>query len=189
MKLNYDVLPPTVLSAIICQMQFATTLCVDCATNTFKYGCAETELTLAKTMEITQSMEAADRNAQKLKVNELNLRVSEISLGTQKSCYRCGVSSIDPEHALTEKESVVTKNKGHLARMYQSKSRTGHKAPSQGRANPSRKGSCTGTTKRETNWLTVTEETQTEPEPFSDSTILNIGSHRDIPITVQLKLD
>ena len=64
--------------------------------------------------------------------------------------------------------------------MCQSKSRTGHKTPSQVRANPSRKGGSTGTTQRETNWLTVTE-TQAEPEQFPDSTILNIGSHRDTP--------
>ena len=50
----------------------------------------ENDLNLAKTLEIAQSMEAADRNAQKLKGNELKLQVSEISLGTKKNCYRCG---------------------------------------------------------------------------------------------------
>ena len=57
---------------------------------------AETELMLTKIMEIAQSMEAADQNVQKLKGNELNLRVSEISLGTQKSCYRCGSAQHKP---------------------------------------------------------------------------------------------
>ena len=37
----------------------------------------ENDLNLTKKLEIAQSMEAADQNAQKLKGNELNLRVSE----------------------------------------------------------------------------------------------------------------
>ena len=151
---------------------------------------AETDLTLVKTMEIARSMEAADRNAQKLKGNEQNLRVSEISLETHKPFYRCGSEQHGPRACpYREAECQNCKEKGHLARMCQSKSRTVHKTPSQVRANPSRKGGSTGTTKRETNWLTVTKETQAEPEPFPDSTILNIGSHRDTPIMVQLKLN
>ena len=151
---------------------------------------AETDLKLAKTMEIAQSMEAADQNVQKLKGNELNLRVSETSLGTHKPCYRCGNEQHGPRACpYREAECRNCKKKGHLARMCQSKSRTVYKTPSQVRANLSRKGGNTGTTRRETNWLTVTEETQAEPEPFPDSTIWNFGSHRDTPITVQLKLD
>ena len=41
-------------------------------------------------LEIAQSMEAADQNAQKLKENKPNLRVNEILLGTKENCYRCG---------------------------------------------------------------------------------------------------
>ena len=68
--------------------------------------------------------------------------------------------------------------------MCQSKSRAGHKAPSQGKANPSRKEAAQAQPKER-----QIEETQTEPEPFPDSTIFNIGSQSDTPITVQLKLD
>ena len=49
---------------------------------------------------------AADRNVQKLKGNELNLRVSEISLELINPVTDVGVNSMDPEHVLTEKQSV-----------------------------------------------------------------------------------
>ena len=92
---------------------------------------AETELTLTKMMEIAQSMEAADRDAQKLKGNELDSQVSEMSLGTQKSCYRCGSEQHKPRACpYREAECRNCKKKGHLARMCQSKSRAGYKTPS-----------------------------------------------------------
>ena len=86
----------------------------------------ENDLNLAKALEIVQSMKAAVRNAQKLKGNELNLRVSEISLGTKKSCYHCGSEQHRPrECPYREVECRSFKKKGHLARMCQS--RPGHK--------------------------------------------------------------
>ena len=94
---------------------------------------AKTDLNLAKTLEITQRMEAADQNAQKLKgTHELNLRVSEISRGTKKNCYRCGREQHGPtECPYREVECQSCKKKGHLARMCQSRSRTGHKTSGQ----------------------------------------------------------
>ena len=49
---------------------------------------AEDDLTLAKTIEIAQGMEAADRNAVRLKGN-CELTINGVTTGT-KSCYRCG---------------------------------------------------------------------------------------------------
>ena len=55
-----------------------------------KHLLAEAELTLTKTLDITEGMEAADHNAQKLKGAEGNsFRVSEVSAVTNP-CYRCG---------------------------------------------------------------------------------------------------
>ena len=51
---------------------------------TQKWLLAENDLTLAKTMEIAQSMEAADQNTQKLKGSELNLRVKQNFTRTNK---------------------------------------------------------------------------------------------------------
>ena len=96
-----------------------------------------------------------------------------------------GVNSTDPENVPTECQSC--KKKGHLARMCQSRLRTGHKNSGQTKAttNPSKKGG--DTTKRDANWVNAMEEDQAETEPFPDSVIFNIGSHRDTPITVQLE--
>ena len=46
-----------------------------------------------------------------------------------------------------------------------------------------------GTTKRDANWVKAMEEDQVETEPFPDSAVLNIGSHRDTPIIVQLEIN
>ena len=68
----------------------------------------ETNLTLTKTMESHRAWKhAADRNAQKLKGNKLNLRVSEISQELINPVTDVGVNSMDPEHVLTEKHSVL----------------------------------------------------------------------------------
>ena len=113
-------------------------------------------------------MEAADRNAQKLKgTHELDLRVSEISQGTKKNCYRCGSEQHGPrECPYREVECRSCKKKGHLARMCQSRSRIGHKNSGQTNAiaNPSKKWR--GTTRRDANWVNTTEEGQAETEPF-----------------------
>lgn len=76
-----------------------------------------------------------------------------------------------------------------MARMCQSRSRPGHKNSGQAKptTNPSKKGG--GTTKREANWVNTTAEDQAETEPFPDTAILNIGSHGDTPITVQLQIN
>ena len=61
---------------------------------------AKNDLTLVKTMEIAQSMEAADQNAQKLKLkgSKPNLQVSKILLGpTSKFCYHCGSDQHRPK--------------------------------------------------------------------------------------------
>ena len=73
--------------------------------------------------------------------------------------------------------------------MCQSRLRTGHKNSGQTKAitNTSKKEG--GTTKRDANWVNTMEEDQAETESFPDSAILNIGSHRDIPITVQLEIN
>ena len=63
----------TVLLVTTCQKQFITVLFVVFETKELKSGCWQKMITLAKTMEITQSMEAADQNAQKLKGREPNL--------------------------------------------------------------------------------------------------------------------
>ena len=64
-------------------------VCGLCSESIQKRLLAETELTLSKTLEIAKGMEAADRNAQKLKGAEgTSFRVSEVSVGTN-SCYRC----------------------------------------------------------------------------------------------------
>ena len=68
---------------------------------------AETDLTLTKTMESHRAWKhAADQNAQKLKGNKLNLRVSEISLELINPVTDVGVNSMEAEHVLTEKQSV-----------------------------------------------------------------------------------
>ena len=91
---------------------------------------AENDLTVAKIMEITQNMEAADRNAQKLKGSEPNLQVSKISLGpTSKFCYRCGSDQHRPkDYRFREAECRNCKKKGHVARMCQSKARISQKS-------------------------------------------------------------
>ena len=84
-----DYLSEAIRDRIVC-------ICGLCNKGIQKRLLAENDLNLAKTLEIAQSMEAADRNAQKLKGNKLNLRVSEISLGTKKNCYRCGSEQHGP---------------------------------------------------------------------------------------------
>ena len=70
----------------------------------------------------TDGMEAVDQSAQKLKGNEPNLQVSEISLGTKKNCYCCGSEQHRPrECPYREEECQSCKKKGHLARMCQSR--------------------------------------------------------------------
>ena len=145
-------------------------------------------------MEITQSMEEADQNVQKLKGSEPNLRVSEISLGpTSKFCYRCGSDQHRPKDCCFREAECrnCKKKKGHLARMCQSKARISQKNPwknpEQTRANLAKVGS---TPKEEAKWESATiEESQWETEPFLNTTILNIGSHSSNPITVQLELN
>ena len=73
--------------------------------NTQKQLLAETELTLAKAIDVAQSMEATDRNAQQLKGNDLRVaqvrsrhvqqrpakaEKQEIPDNQRKPCYRCG---------------------------------------------------------------------------------------------------
>ena len=56
--------------------------------STQKHLLAEDDLTLAKTIEIAQGMEAADRNAVRLKGSS-KLKIHEVTVGT-RHCYRCG---------------------------------------------------------------------------------------------------
>lgn len=100
---------------------------------------AEPDLTLVKTIEIAQGMEAVDHNAQKLKGGD-NLRVGEISQGTpKKMCYHCGSDQHRPRDCrYREVECRSCNKKGHLARMCLSRARTGYKNPrnpAQARAN------------------------------------------------------
>ena len=106
--------------------QFTIILCV-----IFRMKIFETSpcRNLTKMMEIAYSMEAADRNVQKLKSNKLNLQVSEISLGiNKKPCYCCGSKHHRPRDCpYKEAECRSCIKKSHLVRMHQSRSRARHK--------------------------------------------------------------
>ena len=135
---------------------------------------AEDDLTLAKTIEIAQGMEAADRTALRLRSNEL--KINEVTMD-HKGCYRCGSerhTGKDCRHRDTECNNC--KKKGHLARMC--RSRTAQNPPNQS-------GKGKNFRKRETHWVTTTDH-----EHFPDNAILTVGSHgKNRPITVQLELN
>ena len=102
-----------------------------------------------------------------------------------------GAISTDQRTVILEKQSAKTKNKGKLARMCQSKARTiqknSWKNPGLTRTNLAKAGA---TPKKEAKWVSATTEvSQSETEPFLDTTILNIGSHCNNPITVYLELN
>jgi len=144
---------------------------------------AETELTLKKTMEIAQGMEAADRNAQRLKGGEPNLRVGEISRGTRNTkCYRCGSDRhIAKDCRYKETECRFCKKKGHLAKMCFSRGTTATNYK-----NPSKNSDKNA--KKDAKWLAATTGSE-GTEIFPDTAILSIGDHNNKPMTVQLELN
>jgi len=93
---------------------------------------AETELTLTKALDIAKGMEAADRNAQKLKGTEHNpYRVGEVSAATNP-CYHCASDRHKPKGCrFKEVECRNGKKIGHLAKMCHSRGAgTSHTAAS-----------------------------------------------------------
>ena len=146
-----------------------------CNENIQKCLLAEDDLTLVKTIEIAQGMEAANHNALRLRSSEL--KINEVTADS-KCCYRCGSErhkGKDCRHRDTECNNC--KKKGHLARMC--RSRTAQNTPSQS-------GKGKNFCKRETHWVATTEDY----EHFPDNAILTVGSHgRNRPITVQLELN
>ena len=73
-------------------------------------------------LDIAKGMEAADRNAQKLKGAESNsFRVGEVSAATNP-CYRCGSDRHKPKDCrFKEVECRNCKKIGHLAKMCRSR--------------------------------------------------------------------
>ena len=97
---------------------------------------AEADLTLAKALEIAQSMEAADRNTQRLKGNSEPQRISDIRRDNthgsgSKQCFRCGSDS-HRSHECRHLETVCKAcgKKGHLARVCRSSHRSQQGLPS-----------------------------------------------------------
>ena len=97
---------------------------------------AEADLTLAKALEIAQSMEAADRNTQRLKGSSEPQRISDIRRDNthgsgSKQCFRCGSDS-HRSHECRHLETVCKAcgKKGHLARVCRSSRRSQQGLPS-----------------------------------------------------------
>ena len=153
---------------------------------------AETELTLTKTLDIAKGMEAADRNAQKLKGTEHNpYRVGEVSAATYP-CYRCGSDRHKPKDCrFKEVECRNCKKIGHLAKMCRSRGAgTSYTAPGKS-ATKSFDGKhfSKSTTRgpRKSNWVSATDTVETDT--FPESTILTVDDHNNKPITVQMELN
>lgn len=139
---------------------------------------SEDDLTLAKTIEIAQGMEAADRNAVGPKGSS-ELKINEVTVGTRHCRYRCG-SDRHKGKDCRHKETICNncKKKGHLARVCRSS--TAHKLPI---TSQSSKGN--NPQKKDTNWVSTIDDY----EHFPDSTILTVGTKQNKPITVQLELN
>ena len=79
---------------------------------------AEADLTLARAIEVAQSMEAAEINAQQLEGSTLQVGQMAVSLGDRSACYRCGSES-HRERDCRFKEAVCYNcgKIGHLAKV------------------------------------------------------------------------
>ena len=152
-------------------------VCGLCSESTQKHLLAEDDLTLAKTIEIAQGMEAAKRNAVHLKGSS-ELMINEVTVKT-KRCYHCGSDrhkGKDCRHKETECNNC--KKKGHLARVCRAS--TAYKPP-----NASQSGKGRDSQKKDTNWVSETEDY----EHYPDNAILTVGTKKNKPITVQLELN
>ena len=142
---------------------------------------AEADLTLAKALEIAQSMEAADRNTQRLKGSSEPQRISDIRRDNthrsgSKQCFRCGSDS-HRSHKCRHLETVCKAcgKKGHLVRVCRSSRRS--------QTRPTKPP-----TGKRTNWVDMAA-TEQETEPFPDGSILKVQGQSTKPITVTLELN
>jgi len=168
---------------------------------------AEAELTLTKALEIAQSMEAADRNTQRLKQkgNSDSLHVhrssthgsgssarnsthgsgSSVRSGTHggsgsDQCFRCG-SKTHKSHECRYRETVchACGKKGHLAKVCRSSQLPRAPKASSAKGKPP-------TDKLMNHYIDSVTETG---KPFPDDAILKVQGHSTRPITVTLELN
>ena len=152
---------------------------------------AEADLNLAKALEIAQSMEAADRNTQRLKGSTEPQRISDIRRDTHGSgsrvftCYRCGRDN-HKSHECRHLGTVCKAcgKKGHLARVCRS-SRTPQTQTKPTSSSSNKNKPPTG---NRTHWVDM-PTTELETEPFPDDSILKVQGQSTKPITVTLELN
>ena len=180
MWLNFDVWLPIVRLKPIWRKRYVIVPSVVCAARILRSDCmlSEADLTLARAVEIAQSMDAAHKNAQALKGPELPVRrlerlprergkVERKARG-RKPCYRCGQRGHLP-HECGFKEATChkCKKKGHIAKACRSARNSAH----QGSAK----------------WV----ETQAPKQVDNDETVLicQVGSHTSPPYEVVVTLN
>ena len=140
---------------------------------------AEADLTLARAIEVAQSMEAAEINAQQLKGSTLQVGQMAASLGDRSACYRCGSES-HRERDCRFKEAVCYNcgKIGHLAKVCRAPQQSSGRQPrSRGRGG-----------RRTTRWVGATEPCEEDPSN-SDLPILTVGGRSTQPITAVLELN
>ena len=173
--------------------------------STQKWLLAEADLMLAKALEIAQSMEAADRNTQRLKGSSEPQPVSEIRRENthgsgslpranrrdnlcgsgSRQCFRCGSDS-HKSHECRYIDAVCHScgKKGHLARVC----RSSCSSQSQTRYIKFTGSKSKPPNGRLTQWVDM-PTTEQETEPFPDDSILRIQGQSTKPITVTLQLN
>jgi len=130
-----------------------------------------TDLTLAKAVEVAQSMEAAERDTQEMKSTELTIRKVSTQRGAVKAkpCYRCGKEGHEP-HSCGFREAIChnCQKKGHLARVCRSKAQNEKGGRTSWRPRNGRQGPV--------KWVSFSEDQGTQPTPESEEhVILRVG--------------
>ena len=144
-----------------------------------------TDLTLAKAVEVAQSMEAAERDTQEMKSTELTIRKVSTQRGAVKAkpCYRCGKQGHEP-HSCGFREAIChnCQKKGHLARVCRSKAQNEKGGRTSWRSKKGRQGPV--------KWVSLSEDQGTQPTPESEErVILRVGGPPSKPITVTVEID
>ena len=140
---------------------------------------SESELTFARALEISQGMEAADRNTQQLKGPEAAIQVvtrSASETDNSKLCYRCGRSNHTSEDCRFKE--VCCHNcgkKGHIAKVCRAK-------------DSSKRSKRSFRQQHRTKWVQVQQD---EASGDSDTSLplLRIGSRSAHPIMVDVELN
>ena len=143
---------------------------------------AEQDLSFAKALEISQAMEAADRNARELGKVSANGLVQAVSNGRSQrgggaphtlTCYRCGGKHPSDKCCFKDSECHHCGKKGHIAKVCRSKKRENAKHP------------CSHSTQEKARTHHVAGE---ESEDMTES-ILTVPGQRADPITVTVQVN